>query len=212
MMGGGYQTGNSQWAANQSLPYCGGAVAGGVMGSGGYYQKVPTVLTHTQAEQVANTFLASLNNSSLAIGDFDEYSYNYYLSIVDNHTGKGVLEVLIDRFTGSVYPEPQSMMWNTAYGGISRMMGGSGMMGGSYYQSNGTVTFTPDKAKKIAQAFLNVTYPKTTTGDVETFLGYYTIETTLNGQTYGMLSINGYTGAIWYHTWHGMFIDEVKPT
>jgi hypothetical protein len=23
-----------------------------------------------------------------------------------------------------------------------------------------------------------------------------------------MLSVNGYTGQIWYHTWHGNFISE----
>jgi len=22
-----------------------------------------------------------------------------------------------------------------------------------------------------------------------------------------MLSVNGYTGQIWYHTWHGAFVD-----
>lgn len=23
-----------------------------------------------------------------------------------------------------------------------------------------------------------------------------------------MLSVNGYTGAVWYHNWHGQFIQE----
>jgi hypothetical protein len=23
-----------------------------------------------------------------------------------------------------------------------------------------------------------------------------------------MLSVNGYTGQVWYHTWHGSFIQE----
>jgi len=43
---------------------------------------------------------------------------------------------------------------------------------------------------------------------VTTFYGYYTIEVLSNGTTYGMLSVNGYTGQIWYHTWHGTFIQE----
>ena len=30
------------------------------------------------------------------------------------------------------------------------------------------------------------------------------------GMMGGMLSVNGYSGDIWYHTWHGMFISEVK--
>jgi hypothetical protein len=29
-------------------------------------------------------------------------------------------------------------------------------------------------------------------------------------QVYGMLSVNGYTGDVWYHTWHGDFIDMTE--
>jgi hypothetical protein len=25
-----------------------------------------------------------------------------------------------------------------------------------------------------------------------------------------MLSVNGYSGDVWYHTWHGMFISEAE--
>jgi hypothetical protein len=200
MMGGGYNGG----AGGMMGGYGGGMM----MGGDGYYQGVPSAaLTHADTEQVAQTFLASLSNPDLQIGDFDEYSHNFYLSIVDKNTGNGVLEVLIDRFTGYVHPEPQSMMW-ISYGGMGSMMGYGG---GSYYQGNGeAVTVSPDQAKEIAQAFLNITYPGTVASDtVDTFPGYYTIETALNGETYGMLSVNGYTGAVWYHTWHGMFISAL---
>jgi len=33
----------------------------------------------------------------------------------------------------------------------------------------------------------------------------------LNGNDYGMLSVNGYTGQGWFHTWHGTFIQEWEP-
>jgi hypothetical protein len=229
MLGGaGYSDeSSSEQTANQSLPYCGatgysgmmgggyGGMGGGMMmmGGSGFYSSVPSAaLTHAEAEQVAQNFLGSLGNSSLAIGDFDEYSHNFYLSIVDKNTGDGVLEVLIDRFTGYVHPEPQSTMWNTGYGGMGNMMGG-GMMngygGGRYYQGS-AMSVSPDQAKTIAQAFLNITYPGTVASNsVDVFPGYYTIETMLNGETYGMLSVNGYTGAVWYHTWHGMFISAL---
>jgi len=29
-----------------------------------------------------------------------------------------------------------------------------------------------------------------------------------DGKIYGMLSVNGYTGDVWYHSWHGYFIQE----
>src|SRR3989304_3286297 len=191
MMSGGMMGGGS-----------GGMMGGGMMG--GYYSKVPNVLTHDKAIQVAKSYLASLNNSSLVIGEFEEYSYNFYVSIVEKSTGRGVLELLIDRSTGSLYPEPQSMMWSMKFSV------GGGMMG-SYQRSVGDMTVKSEEALKIAQDYLNVFYPGTKAGaeEIVAFYGYYTIMTTLNGADYGMLSINGYTGAIWYHTWHGMFITDV---
>jgi hypothetical protein len=38
--------------------------------------------------------------------------------------------------------------------------------------------------------------------------GYYTFDTTRNGKTFGMLSVNASTGAVWYHGWHGSFLAE----
>jgi len=36
--------------------------------------------------------------------------------------------------------------------------------------------------------------------------GSYTLHTLKNGQPEGMLSVNGYSGRVWYHTWHGDFV------
>ena len=38
--------------------------------------------------------------------------------------------------------------------------------------------------------------------------GYYTIHTVdKDGNILGMLSVNGFSGDVWYHSWHGVFID-----
>ncbi len=39
------------------------------------------------------------------------------------------------------------------------------------------------------------------------FYGYYTLHTLRDGEIEGMLSVNGYTGEVWYHAWHGPFIQ-----
>jgi hypothetical protein len=49
--------------------------------------------------------------------------------------------------------------------------------------------------------------PGTSVADgVDRFYGYYNLDILKDGKTYGMLSVNGYTGAVWYHTWHGDWI------
>jgi hypothetical protein len=61
-------------------------------------------------------------------------------------------------------------------------------------------------AKSIAQQWLDRNLTGTTTEAPDTFYGYYTVHTRKDGKISGMLSVNGYGGAVWYHTWHGAFI------
>jgi hypothetical protein len=85
----------------------------------------------------------------------------------------------------------------------------SGALSGIYGTPTTTMTVTTIQATTDAQQYLTPYLPGTTTGDITTFYGYYTIEI-LNGTTpYGMLSINGYSGQVWFHTWHGAFMQEL---
>jgi hypothetical protein len=44
----------------------------------------------------------------------------------------------------------------------------------------------------------------------DTFYGYYTFEVlNKDGRTAGMLSTNGYSGRVSYHTWHGKFVGAL---
>jgi len=163
----------------------------------GYYSRVPAPLSHSNAKAIADQYLASMNNPDLEIDEFEEYSHNFYVSLIEKSTGRGAIEIIVDRYSGSFQPEPQSMMWNGKYG-----------MMGSYQQAQMPVT--EQQAKEIAQDFLDVAYPGTEADEVVAYYGYYTIMNKLEGKHYGMLSVNGYSGDVWYHTWHGMFISEVE--
>jgi hypothetical protein len=86
----------------------------------------------------------------------------------------------------------------------------SGILGGIFGAPTTTMTVTAAQATSDAQQYLNTYVPGTTTGDVTTFYGYYTIEVLNGTTTFGMLSINGYSGQVWVHTWHGTFIQELQ--
>jgi hypothetical protein len=43
--------------------------------------------------------------------------------------------------------------------------------------------------------------------EADAFYGYYTLHVLTDGKMTGVLSVNGYTGQVWYHTWHGAFVD-----
>jgi YHS domain-containing protein len=46
--------------------------------------------------------------------------------------------------------------------------------------------------------------------EADGFCGYYTIHAVKDGQIYGMLSVDGYSGQVWYHNWHGQFVDMLE--
>ena len=97
------------------------------------------------------------------------------------------------------------MMWNTKYS----MMGN--MMGISYRgRPTATMSVTPERAKEIAQKWLDVNLPGLGLEEPDTFYGYYTLHTLKGDQVAGMLSVNGYTGAVWYHNWHGPFVTMTE--
>jgi hypothetical protein len=114
-------------------------------------------------------------------------------------------------------------------GGNRGMMGGAGgMMGGNrngmtlapapragvggYNRNPGsasaTITVTSDQAAKIAQQYLDQQFPGYQAAtDPDPFYGYYTIDIIKGGKPTGMLSVNGFSGQVILHTWHGTFIE-----
>ena len=183
--------------------YMNGWGRGGCMGRWGYGASTTTSLTISQAVDIAKTYVGSLDNPDLEVKEVEEFTNNFYVLVVEKSTGNGAFELLIHKATGIVTPEMgPNMMWNTKY---SFGMGWCNWVTGT---STETVTVTIEEAKAQAQEYLNSYLVGATVGDVTEFSGYFTIEVLSNEEPYGMLSVNGFTGQVWYHTWHGAFIQE----
>ena len=162
------------------------------------------------AAQAVQNYLKSYGNADLTLAEVMEFDNNFYAVVMEKSTGTGAFELLVNRYTGAVYPEPgPNMMWNTKYGHMAGggMMGG--MMGGRWNQPTGAVTVTVAQARAAAQQWLDAYQPGAKLADDEMqFYGYYSMDFLKDGKVAGMLSVNGYTGQVWYHTWHGEFISE----
>jgi hypothetical protein len=154
------------------------------------------------------------------------FDNNAYARITEKSTGIGAMELLVDPSNLSVFPEyGPNMMWNLKYGHMSGMMGGqTGMMGGSQMMGGygmmgnrnanpgsaaATMTVTADQGAKIAQQYLDKQFPGDQAAtDPDPFYGYYTIDIMKDGKPTGMLSVNGFSGQVFLHTWHGTFIEK----
>ncbi len=172
-------------------------------------------LTIDQAEQVAQAY-ADDYGDDLEVAEVMEFSNHFYAAIREADTGIGAFEILIDPFTAAAHPEPgPNMMWNTQYGMMRGygpgMMGRGGMMGGYLGNPSDEMTVTPEEALDLAQTALDDALPGAEVEDeVTTFYGYYTIDFEQDGEIAGMLSVNGYTGEVWLHTWHGDFVQMIE--
>lgn len=184
-----------------------GWIWGGCMGKQIFgsapYATIAAPLTITQASQIAQEYVATLNNPDLHVTHVEEYTQNFYVEVSEKSTGYGAFELLINKNTGIVTPEiGPNMMWNTKY---TFTTGLCNWFRGTIWA---TPTITANQAEANAQQYLDTYYPGTAIGEVTAFYGYYTIEVENNGGIYGMLSVNSHTGQVWFHTWHGAFIQE----
>jgi len=176
------------------------ACPGGQVGPGCPYTADGERLSMAQAAEIVENYLHERGDADLTVAEIMEFDYNYYVDFVEKSTGIHAFEALIDPYTGDLYPEPgPNMMWNAKYG----MM--SGMMWGPRYTSE-EMTVSEEEAIGYAQEFIDGYLPGAEVEDAERFYGYYTLHVIKDGEIYGMLSVNGYTGQVWHHSWHGLFL------
>jgi hypothetical protein len=183
-----------------------------------------TPLTVDQAKQAAEKYIQSLNISGLEIGEVMIFDNNAYVVVKETETGLGAFELLVDPVSGVAYPEyGPNMMWNLKYGGLGHasMMNGNGMMIGMMGGFGWDVTIpatvsiemsvTSEQAIGYAQNYLDANISGATAAtDPVQFYGYYTLDFEKDGKVIGMLSVNGYSGQVFLHTWHGTFIEEAE--
>lgn len=152
------------------------------------------------------------------------FTNHAYAQVVEKSTGIGAFEVLVDPVTRAVSPEPgPNMMWNLKYRSMMGMVG-FGMMGTPNGYGMGPGRMEMDdiaplevtaempvgsgEAIQTAQRYLDVYLPGTQVEEhADAFYGCYTIHILRNGETVGMLSVNGFSKAVFPHLWHGELVD-----
>jgi len=218
-MGPGMTGSNGMMGGTGGYGMMGGSGGYGMMGgSGGYgmmggnggfgmmggYHGTPSAaggerLSLDQAVSLATDY-ASAFPGKLAVTEVMEFEDNFYAVLEETSTGHGALEILIDPYTGAVWPEfGPNMMWNDKYGHM-----GYGL------ETENSLSMT--EARELAQQALEGQLPGARVhDDGAEFYGYYTFDYDAPAGTIaGMLSVHGDTGAVWVHTWHGDFIAETE--
>lgn len=177
-----------------------------MMGFGWGNQTTTSVTSIDAAAALVRDALAASGYSDLVVAEVMEFSNQFYVLVKEQRTSMGAVELLVER-GGVVHPEyGPNMMWNTKYGHMAGV-GGRRMMGG-YSGTPSTQPMDKDRAKGRAAEYLAQAFPGTTPDEGTTFYGYFTFDVEQGAASAGMLSVNAYSGQVWYHTWHGTFVQE----
>ena len=170
--------------------------AGSMMGSGmGHLWLAGDGAAVASIAQARSRAARAASTSGLHPGEVIWFDNGFYVELKDA-AGVASTEVIVDPTTGAVTTEPgPAMMWNTRYG----------MDGGS--RSSAT-TVSESRAKQLAQSWLDANRPGEDVASVDAYPGYWTVDVARAGRLTGMLSVNATTGQVWFHSWHGTFIDR----
>ena len=205
MMGGGAYGGGMMGGSFGAGMMGGGMMGGGMMGAWDYIPPGPgKPLSLDEAAAQAQKYLVAWGNDDLQLSEVMEFSNHFYVEVAEKGAGMKAFELLLNKYTGAIFPEPgPNMMWNLKYGAMV-----SGMMGGlSQPDQAAKMPVTTEKAHELAQKALDAQgQGLKVEGGADQFYGYYTLHVLKDGKTYGMLGVNAFTGQVWLHTWHGRFI------
>jgi hypothetical protein len=182
-------------------------------------------LTVGEAMGAAEQYLQAAGYDGLEVAEVMIFDNHAYVEVEDSERGIGALELLVDPASKAAFLEfGPSMMWNVEYGMMGSQGGRYGGMMAGWRGGMGWVmrrwspsteafdpeslSVTPEEAVQIAEDYLREAFPDLTVDDhAELFPGYYTLHTLENGEVEGMLSVSGYTGEVWVHTWHGGLLE-----
>lgn len=167
-----------------------GAGSGG-MGMMALYFPDEVPISEDEARSLLSAFAAEFGDE-VELRDFMAFSNNYYAQVADAKTDEGLAEILADRYSGAVYPEPgPNMAWNSRFG--------------LWQASSEPPKYDLEAARGLAETFLSGYLPGSGVVGSASFPGYYTFDFG-RGEVEGMLSVNAETGDVWVHTWHGFYL------
>ena len=197
--------------------YAGRGTAFGWMGGGCWNDSlygtasVDGLIGEADVEAIAERYISAYRLQDLEIEEIMEFDNHYYVEVEESSSGRYAFEILIDRNTGRATPEPgPNTMWNLKYGHMSQGMMGMGGIFSGFGNDGVTMTLSEDDAYDAAQLYLSrLGTGLEADGHAAAFYGYYTLHTLRDGQIVGMLSVNGFTGEVWPHTWHGTYLGQL---
>ncbi|GAB6171531.1 hypothetical protein JCM15765_10090 [Paradesulfitobacterium aromaticivorans] len=201
MMGGGF--GGANGASYGMMGGSGSGTGNGMMGGGynalslGVNLSNGQVATSEQAQALAKAYLQKVS-PGLAVDELHEFADSYEAEVKDASTGAIAYEFVIAKNGGYIYAEMgPNLMWNTEYGHMN-------------WGNSETPTVNAEQATKTAQDYVQLMGQGYSLEGPEKAPGYYEFMVLKDSKDYAELNVNGYSGQVWFETWHGPIVSTVE--
>ncbi len=103
-------------------------------------------ISFEEVKSAGEKYLNDIGLQNVKIKEIMEFSNNFYIETVEEDTGFGAIELLLDKTNGTISPEyGPNMMWNQKYGMHSSFTGN---------QNEINMTIDEQKAIEIANSYL----------------------------------------------------------
>lgn len=157
------------------------------------------------AVEMARQYIS--DDSRLEIDEVFEFPDSYEAEIIEKKTHAHAFEILIYKDAGSIYFEMgPNMMWNTKYGMMRGGMGG--MMGGRYRITPTTdMPISEAEAKTAVEDYIAKNNLGLKVDQAEIYYGFYEFHAEKDGRPFAQVNVNGYSGQVWYESWHGPILN-----
>lgn len=160
-----------------------------------------------EPSRVLESFLADLDQN-LVPGAILDLGKQYYAEAIEKDTGIGAYGILINRTSGVVLPETgPNLDWNVKYGTEGTAVAAEGET-----IKAPEMTVTREKAVEYARRYLEL---EKSTFEIDesarSFYGYYNLTVLENGKPVGIISVNGYNGRVWDHSWLRSLATAAQP-
>lgn len=186
---------------------CGGVNNGagyGMMGGGYNAASLGINLTNGQVTlddqvlSIAKAYVQVLNQD-LRIAEIHEYSDSYEVELKESKTENKAFEFMISKNEGYIFIEMgPNVMWNNKYGHMN-------------WRGTKNTPITAEQAAKAAQDYVNQQMGNAyTLEQPEAAPGYYEFMILKDGKDYAELDVNGYTGQVWFESWHGPILKTIE--
>lgn len=124
------------------------------------------------------------------VGDVLRFDNGYY-AVLRAADGTAASEVLVDPATGAVRVEPgPASRWRTDSAAAPVSVAEAVRLADRWLA--GRPSGVPEGLKA---------------GAPERFPGHVTLRASRDGELAGLLSVSAFTGAVWYHSWHGRYLE-----